>query len=583
MLRFLHPEYLWLLLAVPLFAAGFFFLNRWRRQLLHRFIDAYLVAQLAPDFSLAKRIVKQSILLFALASLILALANPQVGTRLEEVKREGIDLFVVLDVSLSMKAEDIRPNRLEKAKRDVSSLLKKLEGDRVGLIVFAGDAFVQFPLTADYSAADLFIGAVDVDAVPVPGTTIGRAIEKALESFRKDLPTQKAIIIVSDGENTEGDVESAVGEAKKAGVRIYTVGMGTLEGAPIPLYNAGVRVDFKKDQAGSIVLSKLDEIILQKLSLPTNGNYRRASSGGNEIDEIFNELASLEKTEMGTMQVTGFEDQYQYPLALAAILLLLEFILSEKKGKLFARIRRWIPLARGLSVLFLLSLAGSLSAQTVRSHIKSGNNSYEDAKYPDAEISYKKALEKQTDSKEATFNLGNAYYKQQRFDESLRSYNQTIASTKDAGEQSKAMYNLGNSLFKSNKVQESLEAYKHALRLNPSDEDALYNYLLARERLKQEQQQKKDNKDNKDQKNQQQQQQNQKQNDQQKKQDQQKQQQNNQQQQAKQDQVNQQQKKNQMPKDQAERILEAMRNNEKDVQKQIRKREAVNVRIEKDW
>ncbi|MBN1398136.1 MAG: VWA domain-containing protein, partial [Bacteroidetes bacterium] len=296
MLKFEHPEYLWLLILIPAIAAVFFFLNVKRAEQLRKFIGENLISQLAPDASLAMRIVKQALVLLALACLILTTANPLVGTRLEEVKREGIDLFVVLDVSLSMKSEDIRPSRLEKAKRDVSELLKKLSGDRVGMIVFAGDAFVQFPLTADYAAADLFLSAIDVDAVPIPGTMIGSAVEVALKSFSKDMPTKKAIVIVTDGENTEGDVIGAVEEAKKNDVRVYTVGMGTTEGGPIPIYNQnGDRIDYKRDRSGSIVLSKLDETILQQIAAVTGGSYYRATSGGNEIDDIFNELCSLEK------------------------------------------------------------------------------------------------------------------------------------------------------------------------------------------------------------------------------------------------------------------------------------------------
>jgi len=192
MLRFEHTEYLWFLLLIPALGFGFFFLNLWQRKQLRQFIGEKLIPQLAPEASLAMRILKQILVSLALACLILAIANPQVGTRLEEVKREGIDLFVALDVSLSMKSEDIRPSRLEKAKRDVSELLRRLSGDRVGMVVFAGDAFVQFPLTADYAAADLFLSAIDVDAVPIPGTMIGSAIEVALKSFFKRCADSKS-------------------------------------------------------------------------------------------------------------------------------------------------------------------------------------------------------------------------------------------------------------------------------------------------------------------------------------------------------------------------------------------------------
>ncbi|MGB2866814.1 MAG: tetratricopeptide repeat protein [Bacteroidota bacterium] len=585
MLRFAHPEYLWLLLSVPAVAVGFLFLNLWRKSLLRRFMSDALVPELAPDASGGKRATKQFLLLIALAFLILAVANPQVGTRLEEIKREGIDLFVALDVSLSMKAEDIKPSRLEKAKRDVSALLRKLSGDRVGLIVFAGDAFVQFPLTADYAAADLFISSVDVDAVPTPGTTIASAIEVALKSFSTDLPTQKAIIVVSDGENTEGDVMSAIDEARKASVRVYTIGMGTLEGAPIPIYNeSGARVDYKRDRAGSIVLTKLDETMLQQIAVGAQGTYRRATSGGNEIDEVFRELGSLEKTEFGAKQVTGYESRYQYPLAIAILFLVLETTLSERRGRLIAGLRKLFLGTPAVAAILLLTALAQIpaSAQTVRSHISEGNRVYEKGRYEDAEVSYKKALEKDPKSREGQFNLGNAQYKQQRFEESMREFANSAAVAKAPVDRADSYYNLGNSLYRSNKYPESIEAYKRALRLNPDDEDARYNLQMAREKLKQQQQnkqqqnkdQKKDQKDQKDQQNQQQQ-----------KQDQQQQQQQQQNQQAKSDQTKQEQaqRKNQMPKQEAERILEALRNNEKEVQKKLQKREAVKIRVEKDW
>ncbi|MCX6122853.1 MAG: VWA domain-containing protein [Ignavibacteriales bacterium] len=579
MLRFEHPEYLWFLLLIPALGVGFFFLNLWQRKQLRRFVGAVLIPQLAPEASLAMRIIKQTLVSLALACLILAVANPQVGTRLEEVKREGIDLFVALDVSLSMKSEDIRPNRLEKAKRDVSELLRKLSGDRVGMVVFAGDAFVQFPLTADYTAADLFLSAIDVDAVPVPGTMIGSAIEVALKSFSKDVPTQKAIVVVSDGENTEGDVMGAVEDAKKAGVRVYSIGMGTPEGGPIPVLNQnGVRVDYKRDQSGSIVLSKLDETMLQQIAAATGGSYHRATSGGNEIEDIFKELASLEKVEFGTKQITGYETRYQYPLAFAILLLIFEIMLSERRTKLAKWFKKLLPAA--VTVLLFAVFSAPATAQTVRSHINEGNHMYDKSKYTDAEVDYKKALEKNPKSKEAQFNLGNSYYKQQRFDEAMREYGNSGVSMKSPEERAAMYYNTGNSFYQSNKYQEAINAYKQSLRLNPNDEDTRYNLQMARAKLAQQQQQKQQNKDQK----QDQQKQNQQQDQQQNQQQNQKQSQQQKQEEAKQDQTRQQvQKKNQMPKQEADRILDAMRNNEKEVQKNLRKREAVHVKVEKDW
>jgi tetratricopeptide (TPR) repeat protein len=580
MLRFEHPEYLWFLIFVVLMGIGFFFLNLRKKKKLHAFINPALTSQLAPDASTGMHVFKQILVLLSLASLILALANPQVGTRLEEVKREGIDLFVALDVSLSMKSEDIRPSRLEKAKRDVSELLRKLSGDRVGMIVFAGDAFVQFPLTADYAAADLFLSAVDVDAVPIPGTMIGSAIEVALKSFSKDVPTQKAIVVVTDGENTEGDVLGAVEDAKKAGVRVYTVGMGTPEGGPIPIYNqTGDRTDYKRDQSGSIVLSKLDESMLQQIAASSGGSYHRATSGGNEIDAIFKELATLEKVEFGTKQIAGFETRYQYPLAFAIFFLIVELMISGKRSRLFARLRKLIPGAT-VAVAFLI-FSTQMDAQTVRSHVNDGNKAYNKGQYTDAEVAYKKALEKNAKSKDAQFDLGNSYYKQQRFDEALREYSNSGVGMKSSEEKASMYYNMGNSFFKGNKFQEAIEAYKRSLKLNPNDEDTRYNLQMAREKMKEQQQQQK--KQNKDQKKDQQKDQQQQQQKQDQQQNQQQQQQQQKQEQAKQDQTQQVQKKNQMPKQEADRILDVLRNNEKEVQKNLRKREAVHVKVEKDW
>lgn len=590
MFEFQHPEYLWLLTLVLLLGFIFFLSNKYRWKVTLRFVSQNLIEKLAPETGSGKRIVKQILLLLSSSFLILALANPQVGTRLEEIKREGIDLFVAIDVSLSMKAEDIRPSRLEKAKRDVSVLLKKLAGDRVGLIVFAGEAFVQFPLTADYSAADLFISAVDVDVVPTPGTMIAAAIEKALSSFSKDLPTQKAIVVVSDGENTEGEIENSIEMAKKMGVKVFTIGMGTLEGGPIPINDSkGNRIDYKRDRAGSIVLTRLDERTLEELAARTGASYKRATSGGNEINDIYKELTTIEKTEFGVKQITGYESQFQYPLALAIFFLIMEFLLSERKGKMLKQIKRMVPF-RSVTILIFLFVPLLVSAQTVRSHISEGNEAYEQKRYGDAEAEYKKAQSRDPRSLEARFNLGDAYYKQDRYDEALRAFSEAGMNTKNPHEQAASFHNIGNALLKSGKIEESIEAYKQALRRNPTDDDTRYNLQYARELLKQQQQSKDKNQQQQEKDRDKEEKENQKK-DQQQNQDQreeEKQQQKNQQtqqdeQQAREEQAKAAQQKHQIPKEQAEQILQALRNNEKELQKQLRKREGVRVKVEKDW
>jgi Ca-activated chloride channel family protein len=344
MIRFAHGEYLNLLFVLPLLMGFFWVMLRVRRRALERFVLPAMFPRLAPSASNAKVMLKFSLVLLAVASLVVALANPQIGTRLEEVKREGVDLFIALDVSTSMKAEDLKPNRLEKARLAIRNLINRLRGDRIGLVVFAGEAFTQFPLTTDYGAAYLFVDVVDSDVVPVPGTSIGSAIRRALASFDFKEPTSKVIAIITDGENTEGDAFQAAKEAAEKGVRIYAIGMGSPAGSPIPVYNAaGRQVDFKRDRSGKVVVTKLDEVALQKVTDTAGGRYYRASNSQDELNEIYDEINALDKQEFGTTQFTDYEDRFQFFIALAVILLLAEVLLSERRLKW---LERWNVLRR---------------------------------------------------------------------------------------------------------------------------------------------------------------------------------------------------------------------------------------------
>ncbi|MFC2134670.1 VWA domain-containing protein [Bacteroidota bacterium] len=306
--------------------------------MLKNFANEKLHKVLFPYRSRLKNLLKFSITLFSMALVILALANPQIGTKIEEVKQVGIDVFILLDVSLSMKAEDIKPSRLDKAKHEISKLIQRLKGDRIGLIVFSGEAYVQFPLTTDYSAANLFLNAVDVSSVPQPGTAIGAAVNLALKSFKGEEETKKAIIIITDGEDHEGDLETAVTEAAEQGIVIYAIGLGSPSGVPIPVKNAaGVEIGFKKDNMGEIVLTKLDETTLEKITDLGNGRYYRGSNTEDELDAVYKDLSAIEETEFGATKITDYEDRYYYFLIPAVLLLFAEFIISSKKSKLFIK------------------------------------------------------------------------------------------------------------------------------------------------------------------------------------------------------------------------------------------------------
>jgi len=334
-------EYLYLLAVIPVLIVAFVVLLRFRARSLRRFGEPAILERLAENASRAKRWVKFGILMITFALLILGLANPQIGTRLEEVKQEGVDLFVALDVSLSMKAEDIKPNRLEKAKFELRNLISRLRGDRIGLVVFAGEAYTQFPLTTDYSAANLFLDAVDVDAVPTPGTSIGSAIGRALESFNFEEPSTKVLVIITDGENTEGDAFEAADEAARKGVLVYAIGMGSPSGTPIPLINAaGQQVDFKRDRSGSVVMTKLDESALEQIVTIGNGKYFRGTTAQDELNEIYKAINALQKREFGVRQFTDYEDRFQWLVGAGLLFLLLELLTTEKKSVWLAR---WNP------------------------------------------------------------------------------------------------------------------------------------------------------------------------------------------------------------------------------------------------
>jgi len=345
MFRFAHPEYLYLLAAVPVLLALFMFARMRSRSARDAFSSSELFLRLAESHSGRKNVVKATFVLAAYSLLVIGVSNPQVGTRMEEVKQEGIDLFIALDVSRSMLAEDIKPNRLQKAKYEIRNLIDRLAGDRIGMIVFSGEAFTQFPLTIDYSAANLLLDIVDVESVPVPGTAIGSAIAQAMKSFNLEDPSSKVVVIMTDGENNAGNTAEEATKAAEKGVRIYAIGFGSPQGAPIPVYNtAGQQVDFKKDRSGNVILTKLDELSLQEIASIGKGKYYRASNSQDELDAIYQDINALEKREFGVKKFTEFDDKFQYFIGIALLLLIAEVIVSDRKT-------RWLALINPLRIM----------------------------------------------------------------------------------------------------------------------------------------------------------------------------------------------------------------------------------------
>ncbi len=353
MFRFAHPEFLYGLYLVPLLIAALWLSIRRRSRLIDRFAGKALQPVLVPSFSRKKAALRSGLIVMSVILLLVAASDPQIGTKIENVKESGIELYVLLDVSLSMQAQDIKPSRLEKAKLELSNLLPDLRGDRVGLIVFAGEPFIQFPLTSDYSAADLFLSAASTSSVPEQGTAFAPAIDLALKSFEtasKDDPSDKAervIVMFSDGGDHEGHIEEAIDRAKKDGVKIYTVGFGSADGAPIPVYNdQGQQVGFKKDDKGNVVLAKLHPEELEKIASQTGGKFFRAENGRDELEMIYNDLSKIRKSELGEKRVTDYVDRFYYFLAPAILLLLIEFFMSERRSILLGKLNEKLGTVR---------------------------------------------------------------------------------------------------------------------------------------------------------------------------------------------------------------------------------------------
>jgi Ca-activated chloride channel family protein len=332
MFKFAHPEILYILILLPVFAVVYLVAINKRRRALKAFGDSNVIKELMPFMSKSKPHWKFFLLSLAFVFLIFGAAGPQFGSKLEEVKREGIEVIIALDVSNSMLAEDIKPNRLERAKLTIERLIELMEDDKVGLVVFAGDAYVQVPITSDYISAKMFLEGINTKMVSKQGTTIGSAIELASKSFSPQSEASKVIIVITDGENHEGNAIEMAEKANENGIKIYTIGLGSPQGVPIPV-TAGQNV-FRKDNDGHVIISKLDESTLNKIAASADGKYYNANS----FNQIFAELDNLKTEEFETRVYTEYENRFQYLLAAGLLLLLIEIFILERKSPWVSRL-----------------------------------------------------------------------------------------------------------------------------------------------------------------------------------------------------------------------------------------------------
>lgn len=334
MFRFAHTEYFYLLLLVPLMVVLFEYCLAQRKRRLARVGTSTAIARLAPEASVKRARWKFWLLVLAVVAIVLALARPQFGSKLKEVEREGVEIMVAIDVSNSMLANDFEPSRLERTKYAVGRVIEGLSEDKIGIIVFAGDAYVQLPITADYLTAKNFVQQISPSQVTKQGTAIGTAIDMAIGSFSSQSGSSRVLVLVTDGENHEDDALVAAERAAQQGVTIYTIGIGTPEGAPIRIGD-----DFIRDSEGEIVVSKLDEEGLQKIALTTGGAYVRASSQSVGLDEIIGLINQTEKAKFETEVFEEYDEQFVLPVVVALVLLVLEFFVLQRKNRIFARVR----------------------------------------------------------------------------------------------------------------------------------------------------------------------------------------------------------------------------------------------------
>ncbi len=333
-MRFAEPMFLWGLLTLPLFALLFVYAYHRRKKLAARFVSLSMLPKLSTSVSPWRRLAKVTILLFAIAFLFVALARPQWGRKMEHIERRGLDLVLLQDISLSMLAEDIKPNRLTRSRHEISAFLESLSGDRVGLVAFSGEAQVMVPLTLDYGTVQMMLKELTPGWL-MPGTNLEKAIRKGMDLYRNSgsAGQYSVMILMSDGEELEAAAVNAAKEAAEMGIRIYTIGIGSREGVPIPVPSKNGEVAYKKDMQGNIVTTRLEDGTLQEIASVTGGLYFYANPGEFQLQKVLSEIASLEKKEQASDRMENYQDRYQIFLALAALLFLIEALVSERGRK----------------------------------------------------------------------------------------------------------------------------------------------------------------------------------------------------------------------------------------------------------
>src|SRR5881296_3405164 len=495
------PQWFWGLALVPVLIAMFIRAEHRGLGRLQEFVSARLLLQLAATVNRSRRVLRFALVMLGLALAIVSLARPQWGYIYEDVKREGLDLLFAVDTSRSMLSNDVQPNRLERVKLVTQDLINELQGDRVGLIAFAGRAFLQAPLTIDYDAVVEAINDLDTKSIPEGGTNISSAIALAMQSFGKSATGNRALIIFTDGEELSGDAAKLAKEAAEAGVRIFTVGVGTPQGSLIPITGDDGETSFVKDSAGQVVKSKLDDKRLREIAQATGGFYIHLESGPRTMQQVQSDgLAKMQAAEMDVRLSRRPIEHYEWPLAAALIVLALSILIPERKsatGRIRrgerVRERRYVPApvkTAAATAALLMFLSAFAFAATP------GIDAYRQGKFEDAYSQFQQTLKSHPESRaedRLQFDSGAAAYKLKDYTRALESFSQALL-TPDTGLQSKGHYNLGNTLYQRGEMQKNddkklsdwtnaLDHYEQTLKLDPQNKEAKENYEYVKKKI----------------------------------------------------------------------------------------------------
>lgn len=498
-MEFGQPQYLKALFLLPLLVMLFVFGAKQREKELARFAGSRMGDRLAPGRSWRKNMLKTTLKTLGIALLVFALARPQFGRQLVKVEREGIDLVIALDTSLSMLAEDMKPNRLDRAKQEIVDFIGGLKGDRVGMVAFAGDAFVLCPLTVDYDAALMFAQTADVDIVSKQGTAIDKAIETAMALFPEAGESDRVIVLVTDGESHDGNPVKVARKAAEEDIRIYTIGIGDPSGELIPLRGTGGGVEgYKKDRSGETVLTRLDETTLREIAQITGAEYLPATRQGLELKVLYREISGLEQKTIEGEFIERKTERFPLFLALAFLLLGLETVVTRRGSMRTKREILHTGVSGVLALFVVLTSASPVWAKGVDpDRVKSGNQYYDSGDYEKALILYREAIGDTTRRVERSegvlYNQGNALHMLERYPEALARYHESLSE--DSLQTGQMLYNRGNTLLKTGKVDEAIESYVLSLQYLPDDNDARFNLELALKLRDQQQQQQKQQQD----------------------------------------------------------------------------------------